>query len=221
MKNVLIVEDESIVALEIAGYIKELGYKVSSIVSSGLRALEEVGLKPIDLILMDVYIKGDMDGISCADKIKQFKDIPVIYISAFSDDETLSRAIETHPSSYLTKPFNRKELKAAMCIAMKKSSSSLKVGDIIFDNEFSFDSLNSELILLGEIIHLTKKEKVLLDLLIKYKNNVVGFYELENYLWSDKESNENTRRALVARLRPKLNYKFLETVHSIGYRLNI
>ena len=221
MKNVLIVEDESIVALEIANYIKELGYEVVAIASSSAKALKEVETHSVDLILMDVCIKGDVDGISCAKEIKSQKDIPLIYISAFSDDETLDRAIDTQPSAYLTKPFNRKELKIAMSIATKKIDSDLRVGDILFDEEFSYDRQHSELILRGEVIHLTKQERLLLELLISARKNIVSIYDLENHLWPDKESNENTRRALVARLRAKLKYKFLETVHSLGYKINI
>jgi len=220
-KNILIVEDESIVALEIAHYIKGLGFNVVDTVSSAIKAFEVVKTKNLDLILMDIHIKGDVDGISCAKEIKAYKDIPLIYISAFSDDETLLRAIETNPSSYLVKPFNTKELKVAMSIATKKASLNLKVGDIVFDEEFSFNSKDKELIILGETVHLTKQEKQLLALLLTSKNALVSIYEVENAIWPNKSSNENTRRALVARLRSKLKYKFLETIHSIGYRINI
>jgi len=221
MKNVLIVEDESIVALEIASYIKDIGFSVCGIASSALEAYEIVKNNIVDLILMDVLLKGDEDGITCAKNIKSSKNIPIIYISAFSDDETLNRAIETDPSSYLIKPFNRKELKVAMNIATKKSNSQLRVGDVILDDEFSFDRSSQELIMLGEVVHLTKQEKQLLSLLISSKNSVVSFYDIDNVIWPDKESNENTRRALVARLRLKLKYKFIETVHSIGYKINV
>lgn len=221
MKNILIVEDESIVAMEISNYIKELGYSTGAIVSNAKDCLEYLSTNSVDLILMDIYIKGDMDGISCAAKLKEMHVTPIIYISAFSDDETLERAIETEPIAYLTKPFNRKELKFAITIAMRQYASNLKVGDLIFDKEFSYDTQNDELILLGEAVHMTKKERELLSLLVKSKNSVVTTYEIENALWPDKESNENTRRALVSRLRSKLNYKFLETIHSIGYKLQI
>jgi DNA-binding response OmpR family regulator len=76
------------------------------------------------------------------------------------------------------------------------------------------------LILNGAVIHLTKQEKKLLLLLLEFKNSVVSIYKIENELWPNKETNENTRRALISRLRAKLNYKFIETVHSEGYRLN-
>jgi len=226
MKSILIVEDESIVALEIASFIKELGFEVVGIASSADKAYKFVAEKSVDLILMDVYIKGDEDGILCAQTVRKTKQIPIIYISAFSDDETLDRAILTNPISYLTKPFNRQELKVAIKIALNRSRRKddklmLRKGDVVFDEEFSFDTLNSDLIMLGEVVHLTKQEKQLLSYLVGSKNNIVNVYEFENELWPDKESNENRRRALVARLRAKLNYKFLETIHSVGYRLNI
>ncbi len=221
MKYVLIVEDESIVALEIANYVSNLGYIVVKSVSNAQNALDIINSNDIDLVLMDVEIKGDVDGISCAKSIKEISDIPIIYISAFSDDETLKRAILTQPSAYLIKPFNRKELKVAMCIATKKYDINTRVGSVIFDSEFSFDGHSQELILRGETIHLTKQEKALLILLISAKNSIVSIYDVENEIWPSKSSNENTRRALIARLRSKLKHKFLETVHSMGYRLNI
>jgi len=226
MKNILIVEDESIVALEIENYVKEMGLNVCAIASSGEKALKNLQNNKVDLVLMDVYLKGEMDGITCADIIRKKYNISVIYISAFSDDATLERAIETNPISYLVKPFNRQELKFTIKIALNRSRrkedrAMLQKGDLKFDNEFSYDTQNQELYLEGELVHLTKQERMLLDILVRFKNSVVGIYELENYIWPDKESNENTRRALVARLRAKLNYKFLETIHSEGYRLNI
>ncbi len=226
MKNILIVEDESIVAMEIANYIRELELNVVATVSSALKAFEVLEKNDVDLILMDVYIKGDTDGVSCANEIRKTNNIPIIYISAFSDDDTLERAILTNPISYLVKPFNRKELKVAVKIALNRSrrkedKQEVFQGDVILDEEFSYDTHNKELILEGEIIHLTKQEKKLLDLLIKSKNNIVSIYEMENYIWPDKPSNESTRRALISRLRSKLKYKFLETIHAIGYKLHI
>lgn len=227
MKNILIVEDESLVALEIAGYIEELGYNVVGIAASGAKALELVSANSVDLILMDVYIKGSQDGIQTAQEIRKDQSTPVIYISAFSDDETLERAVLTNPIAYLIKPFNRKELQVSIQIALsrkrRKEDSSREIyrGNIVFDEDFSFDTQKEELIHGEEIIHLTKQEKKLLKLLIESKNSVVSVYEMENELWPNKESNENTRRALVSRLRAKLNYKFIETIHSIGYKLHI
>ena len=221
MKNILIVEDESIVALELQQYVQSLGYRVVSTVSNAVDCLHHTNSEKIDLILMDVYIKGDVDGIACAAEIKSLHNIPIIYITAFSDEETLERAVATNPSAYLVKPFNRDELKVALKIGLSRVKNRERVGDVVFDDEFSFDISIEELILDGEVIHLTKQEKKLLLLLLEFKNSVVSIYEIENELWPNKEANENTRRALISRLRVKLNYKFIETVHSEGYIFHI
>lgn len=225
MKNILIVEDESLVALEIANLVQKSGHNPCATVAYATKAWEIVASSNVDLILMDVYIKGEIDGITCAAKIKEKQNIPIIYISAFSDEETLIRAIDTNPVNYLVKPFKIKELEIAIKIAFKSSTNmptkEQKIGDCILDESFSYNSESRDLLQSGEIIHLTKQERELFNLLISRKNQIVSIYEIENELWPDKPSNENTRRALVARLRNKLNYKFLETIHSIGYRIII
>ena len=221
MKKVLIVEDESLVSLEISNFVKSLGYTVCGIATNANEAIEIFKNNEIDVVLMDVYIKGSIDGVECTGIIKNIQDVPIIYISAFSDDSILDRAIKTNPSAYLVKPINRNDLKVSLLIATKTLDEQIYVGDIRLDDEFSFNSLNNELIYKGEVIHLTKREKELLHLLILNKNNVISIYELEIELWPDKEANENTRRALVSKLRAKLNYKFIETVHSIGYKINV
>ena len=225
MKHILIVEDESLIALEISNFIEELGYSTVAVASNGLLAIKIADERSIDLILMDVRLKGEMDGITCAQEIKKGKNIPLIYISAFSDEETLERAIQTNPTTYLTKPFNRAELQVALKIALKRnrreSDNNNLIGDIILDEAFSYHSLMEELLCCEEVVHLTKQEKQLLLLLLESKNQIISFYDMENRLWPHKESNENTRRALVSRVRSKLNYKFIETIHSVGYRLNL
>ncbi len=220
MKNILIVEDESIIALEIERYVKSLGYSVVGSVSNCNDCVDKIKNSDIDLVLMDVYIKGSIDGIECVDKIREIQTkLPVIYISAFSDDATLDRAVDTKPNAYLIKPFNRDELRVAIKIALKeKDKFDRRVGDIAFDEEISFDSKNEELIINSQAVHLTKKELKLLKLFIKLPNRIISYYDIENEIWFDKEVSENTRRSLIARLRAKLNYKFIKTVHSIGYR---
>jgi DNA-binding response OmpR family regulator len=224
MINILIVEDESIVALEIANLVKILGYNVIATVSNSVKAIEVIQSKQVDLILMDVYIKGNIDGIATAVQINILNKTPIIYISAFSDENTLERAINTNPVAFLIKPFSEKELKIAIKIALKQTYNSFeqnfKIGDVVFDHEFSYDTKACELFYLGEEIHLTNQERQLLHFLIDNKNIIVSVYDIENEIWPDKESNENTRRALISRLRSKLNYKFIQTIHSVGYKIS-
>ncbi|MGB9977663.1 response regulator [Methanobacterium sp.] len=114
MVNILIVEDESIVALDIQDKVERLGYDVLAVVSSGENAIEEVKKSQPDLILMDIVLKGKIDGIETAGQIREHFDIPIIYLTAHSDNQTLARAKITGPFGYLVKPFVDSELRSAI-----------------------------------------------------------------------------------------------------------
>ncbi|HEX3013304.1 MAG TPA: response regulator [Methanobacterium sp.] len=110
MINILIVEDESIVALDIKDKVERLGYGVLAVVSSGEKAIEEVKKSQPNLVLMDIALKGEIDGIETARRIRSHFDIPIIYLTAHSDSQTLKRAKITGPFGYLVKPFVDSEL---------------------------------------------------------------------------------------------------------------
>lgn len=225
--NILIVEDESIVAMELESYIETLEYHVVGTSSNAQDALSIVEGESIDIILMDICIKGDMDGVETAMRIKEsHPNIEIIFLTAHLDDYNVDRAIQLNPVAYLSKPFNREELRVFLKIALhkieKKSTRIIEnENNIIFDEEFFYDTAHSTLYCCFEVINLTKKENELLELLIEYKNNVVDFYTIENTIWPDRETNTNTIRTLVKRLRQKLKHKFIQTVSSQGYRLVI
>jgi PAS domain S-box-containing protein len=118
--NILVVEDEAIVAKDLQNRLKKFGYKVCGITSSGQEAINKaITIKP-DLILMDVRLKGQMDGIEAAEEIHKYLDIPVIYLTAYADENTLERAKITDPFGYLLKPFKERELQTSIEIALTK-----------------------------------------------------------------------------------------------------
>jgi two-component system, cell cycle sensor histidine kinase and response regulator CckA len=118
--NILIVEDERIVAKDIEERLKELEYGVSATVTSGKKAIEKAEILHPDLVLMDIRLKGDMDGIETAEAIKNRFDIPVIYLTAYADEATLERAKVTEPFGYILKPFNERDLHSTIEMALYK-----------------------------------------------------------------------------------------------------
>jgi len=116
----LIVEDEAIAAESIAGKLRKHGYTVLDILDSGNLAVEYAGSEHPDIILMDIMLKGEMDGISAAETIYQQWQIPVVYMTAFADLPTIERAKDTYPFGYVVKPFRASELIAVMEIAMQQ-----------------------------------------------------------------------------------------------------
>ena len=119
-ESVLVVEDEGIVAMHIENILKSLGYTVSGTFSSGEEAIETAKNFRTDLVLMDIVLKGKMDGIEAADHIRNNFDIPVIFLTAYGDESTLHRAKITEPYGYLLKPFKERELHIAIEIALYK-----------------------------------------------------------------------------------------------------
>jgi len=119
-KQILIVEDEGIIAIDIQSRLERLGYKVPAIAPSGEKALHLTRSTPFDLVLMDIRLKGDMDGITAAQKMKAEFGPPVVYITAHADDETINRAVQTEPFGYIAKPIRDSELRSAVQISILK-----------------------------------------------------------------------------------------------------
>ena len=108
--RILIVEDEAITAMELEETLKKRGYDVVGTAANGGTAIRIAKEKWPDLILMDIRIEGKIDGIETANQIGLSHDIPIIFLTAYSDDVTLARAIKTKSHSFMLKPFNEKEL---------------------------------------------------------------------------------------------------------------
>lgn len=108
--QILIVEDELIVAEDLRLTLDNLGYDVIAIASTGEEAIGIAELRNPDLILMDIQLRGTIDGITTAERIHARKDIPIIYVTAYADDTLLCRAKQTTPFGYIVKPFNDREI---------------------------------------------------------------------------------------------------------------
>ncbi len=119
--KILIVEDKFIVAQDIAVSLKKLGYSVCGIADSSPDALEAAESSSPDLVLMDIRLKGDTDGIATAALIQERQQIPVIYLTAHSDEATLERAASTEPAGYLLKPFDERQLYTTIELALNRS----------------------------------------------------------------------------------------------------
>jgi chemotaxis response regulator CheB len=118
--NLLIVEDEGIVALNLQKRLEELGYRVRTSVRTGEEAVAAVGSTEPDLVLMDIRLPGPMDGTEAARAIWQKYQVPVIYVTAYADDETLDRVRTTEAYGYIVKPFKPGEMHAAIQLALER-----------------------------------------------------------------------------------------------------
>lgn len=120
-KKILIVEDESIIAEDIADSLIALGYRVTGIVYSGEEALQSAAEERPDLVLMDVNLQGEIDGITAAEKMRSRFQIPVVYLTAYADENTLRRVNYTKPFGYIVKPFEEKNLHTTIQLALYRN----------------------------------------------------------------------------------------------------
>ena len=129
MPNVklMIVEDEEIVAFDIESTLKDLGYEVCAVVASGEEAIASASINYPDLVLMDIMLKGSMDGIQTAEEIHKRFNISVVYLTAYSDFMTVEQAKASEPFGYIIKPFEEKEIHTAVAIALSRHNAEKRI----------------------------------------------------------------------------------------------
>jgi PAS domain S-box-containing protein len=118
--RIMVVEDEGIIAQDIKNCLENLGYSVPDVVFTGYDAIEKAGKYRPDLVLMDIVLKGEIDGIETAAEIRKHYNIPIVYLTAYEDDKTLKRAKMTEPLGYILKPFEERYLRSSIEMALYK-----------------------------------------------------------------------------------------------------
>ena len=130
-EKILVIEDETITALEIQNKLESWGYEVVGLAGSGEDAINLANEKGTDLIIADIVLRGEMDGIDAVERISHNFDVPVIYLTAHADGDTFKRAKLTKPSGYCIKPFNDTELKYSIEIALLRRNLDYKNHEFI------------------------------------------------------------------------------------------
>ncbi|MCZ6671301.1 MAG: response regulator [Verrucomicrobia bacterium] len=126
-KKILVVEDENILALDIQGYLQSFGYHVVALADKAEEAVKLATKHKPDLVLMDIRLKGRMDGIDAGKQIWETLYIPVIYLTAYADKATLERAEKSRPYGYILKPFNSKDIETSVGMALSKHAEEKRV----------------------------------------------------------------------------------------------
>jgi CheY-like chemotaxis protein len=125
--RIMVVEDDKIISMEIRERLESLGYEVPAVVYTGEKAIEKATETLPDLVLMDIRLAGKIDGIEAAERIRFLLDIPVVYLTAYSDEATLQRAKVTEPYGYIVKPLEERELHSTIEISLYKHKAEKKI----------------------------------------------------------------------------------------------
>lgn len=119
-ENVLVVEDEPIPAMELQSTLEALDYNVIGMEKKGEAVLDRLKNESPDLVLMDIRLDGEMDGVEAAEKIREDHSASIVFLTAYSDEETLERAREIKPEGYLVKPITENDLRSTLKMALSR-----------------------------------------------------------------------------------------------------
>lgn len=202
--NILIVEDESIIAKDIQHSLKKIGYNVVEICATGedaIRAAED--FKP-DLVLMDIMLKGELSGIEAAFQIREKYHIPVIYLTAYADESTLNKAKVSEPYGYIIKPFKEIDLRTSIEMSLYKHE---KETDIKKERDFLFSlAENKES---KDILFVKSNSR-----LVKVKSSDIYFVEaLKDYVVINTATTRYTIHATMKDIEKKLSALEFVRVH--------
>lgn len=243
--KILIVEDESIIALNIKEMLSDFDYDIVGIAANGTKALQLVTAKAPDLVLMDITLQNREDGIEVAEAISKIYSVPIVFLTANDKNKTIDRAIDIKPYGYVLKPFKAIELKTAVEIALKTFAENKKLTSKIIEinsenvslhsqlsieqqskialiklqHGYVYDNGNGILLFDGKEVGLNDKENKLLRLLIKHLGRIVSVEEIEDFVWSGELVGEGALRSLMFRIRQKVPKDFILCYSKIGYKI--
>ena len=214
--NILIVEDEKEIREGVSEYLSEVGYNVIS-AEDGMQAIELFKNSKIDLVILDIMLPK-ANGFVVLNKIRQESNIPVIMLTAMSDDYTQIMSFDEKADDYITKPFS-------IIVLHKRIEALLRRGVIVSENkkwfyediEIDFEGYSARKN--GENIDLKPKEIKLIELLLKYEGKVLTRAQILDNLWSIEESpNDRVIDVYIKNIRKKLLLDCIVTVKGIGYK---
>lgn len=221
--KILIVEDEIVVAMEIKAEIEKLDCEVTDIVYTQKKVISSIKVDEPDIIMMDIKLGKNQDGIEIAKEIHKDKNIPILYLTAFSDDATMQRAFDTNPIGYIIKPFKIEELKTNIKLAMYKINlntlSNINKEYVSIGEDFYFDTEKQNLYFQDNFIKLGAKEKHLLSMLVEVNHAKIIFSDLEDAIWEGNKPSTSALRTLVYRLKGKLGNNIIQVTYGYGYNI--
>lgn len=230
-KNIVVVEDEMMAQRYLKDILGNLGIESVETFTNAKDALEWLGLAKCDMLLADINLKGNIDGIQMAKKVLAKYNIPIIFITAYSDSDTLNDALSVSPFGYIVKPFSQSDIELQLKVGYQKflqykiqaeskgviSEESLKIVKV--NDALEFSLTNSTLYKHGKQVYLPHKQNELVAVLCKNLNSIVSYGQLEYMLWKEEAHANSALRTLVYSLRNIIPELQIISHSKIGYSL--
>jgi DNA-binding LytR/AlgR family response regulator len=217
--HVMIVEDESIVAMDLAAGLEQDGYTVSVLADNYEDAVREFRSRPVDILLMDIHIHGKKDGVETAADLMKIRQVPLIYLTAFTDAATIERVKHTNPSAFLTKPYNIDNVRIAIDLALHHFAEAKTApgGKILPLTHSSAKKTDKEHFLqFSDQIFIKQNYRF-----VKFRLSEIQWIEADNnYVQIHTPAQKFTLRLSLADLLERLRFNRLVRVHR-SYAVNI
>jgi len=211
--KVLVVEDDEFIGKVIKEYLEMKEGEVDYF-SSPLEALEKTSPTYYDVLLLDINMP-EMDGYTFYKEFTRWgHEIPVIFITAYSDIDHIEKAFNCGAVDYIKKPFDLRELELRIKRVIYPSTRKVYITP-----NYSFDVKELKLYYKGEEVELTPNEQAFLEILLKNIGKVVEIEQIKDYVWKGKSVCDNTLRSQVRKLRNKLKENFIKNVRGTGYKI--
>ncbi|MBU1658510.1 response regulator [bacterium] len=219
--KVLIIEDESIVALHIKKTVLLLGHQVLGVVKSGVGAFAIAEKNSVDLVISDINIQGEITGIECCSILQNKYNVSLIFITAYRDIETLKKASEVDFVGYLIKPFREDELETMLNLFVIKSETQAAQKKYILNDDYSYCFQAEKLFMGKQTVTLTASENKLLLALIRANGSIVSYNVMDYDVWNGESVSDGTRRQLIHRFKQKAPHFPIKLIRGMGYKLEL
>lgn len=228
--DILIVEDEPILAMAMESKLKKMGFNVSGISTTPDTAILYANNHNLDLAIVDINLNASKTGIDVANYFWKNFNIPIIFLTAYSNDKILNEAMEAEPYAYLLKPCRNEELKVAINTTMHKHQFFFKNKNLLthtkdefifIEENMKFNKITLELYINSKLFKLTKTEKKLFEILALNGGKTVSFNTIFNFVYREDVYDLSKLRSLIYRLKTRLGFNPFENMYEEGYRLNM
>ncbi len=208
MKNIkiLLIEDEPLISRNFSTILENLGYTIVGIAATAKEAYDIALCNTIDLVISDIKIEGNIDGIEASKVLQGVYNVPVIFTSAFNDDEKIKRAANiVKMVGYLVKPIRIDEIDTLIKIAVERYKILDKKKLVNINSYYKYDFAKNVIYNdQDKAVMLTKNESILLSLLLNRQNKVLEYDLINDTFWINSENSDLSRRQLIHRLKSKL-----------------
>ena len=230
-KRIVIVEDEAITQRFLQDIFAQYDTSVVGCFDNAAELLTQIKDLECDMILMDINIKGPMDGIQLARKILEKYAVPIVFITAHNDDETVEETLELSPYGFICKPFTSKDVIVTTQIAYKQYQSrqnreerAVLVDEsnndtVVISETYTYTKKQPQLYRKGEPVDLTKNQHLLVRVLVENINQTVSYETLVSAIWEEAEIADSALRTLIYSVRKLLPDLPVFSHSKIGYAL--